>query len=119
MEVFEVVVGATLKSLMLSFVDSRGNAIDITGGSVRLQGASQDLPSHNVDVAGVVYDGPNGLAQWTGLGADTYVSLANLNGRTAALYTLRGKFTSSVAQGSKVDFGTEFQIRWVAPPITS
>ena len=109
----EVVIGATGAELKLTFKNrATGQPLPITGGSVRLQGQSEDVQLKDIDVAGTIFDGPNGVGLWTSLG--TIISLVDLGNRTFATYTLRGKFTDG---SGKHDWTDEFQLRWVRPPV--
>lgn len=110
----EVVIGATRKELRVTVIDEDGNPVNITGGTVRLQGTSADLPANNIDEAGLILDGPNGVARWPQIGSDTYVSLTDIGSKAEATYNLRVKFTDP---SSLVDYGPEFSITWKKPPI--
>jgi hypothetical protein len=112
--VSEVVVGATRKELRVTVVDEDGNATNITGGSVKLQGTSPDLPGKTIDVAGVIHDGPSGVAKWSSFGGTGFVSLSDLDSKTEATFALRVKFTDS---GGLVDYGPEFSVTWKKPPV--
>jgi len=109
------VVGADRKALKVTFRDRTSKAvIVITGGTVRLQGQSDDLPVKDLDVAGTIFDGPNGVGRWLELGGTGYVVLADLGSKAAATFTLRAKFTDSAG---KVDWTDTFQVRWLRPPV--
>jgi hypothetical protein len=110
--VSEVVVGATLKELRITIIDEDGNPRAITGGTVRLQGKSADLPSKTLDVAGNIYDGPNGVARWTSLGGTGFVTTGDMGSVSRATFTCQVKYTDS---GGLIDFGPEFEIVWKKP----
>lgn len=107
----EVVIGATRKTLDLTILDQDNNPVDISGGAVRLQGTSADVPAKTIDAVGSIHDGPNGLARWTSVG--TLVTTGDLGGLTEATWTMRVKFTDT---GSLIDFGPAFQITFAKPP---
>lgn len=110
----EVVVGATKKDLIVTITDDNGNAINITGGSAKLQGMCPQLPSVNIDYSGTLTDPANGRVTFPQLG--TLVTEANLEGAgvNSATYNLRVKYTDS---GGKFDYSAEFQIAWKRTPI--
>lgn len=111
----EIVIGSTLKEILRQIVDADGNPIDISGGEVRLQGVSDDI-AKTFDVVGAIYDGPQGLALWTEVGGTSFVEESDLGEKSEALYRLRTKFTDAAG---KIDFGPEFNYRWVkAPDVT-
>ena len=115
MSVPEVVVGADRKGLRVTFRDRKTKAIvPITGGVVRLQGQSDDLPTIGLDVVGTVSDGLGGIGRWPELGGAEYVPLSALGSKAGATFTLRAKFTDS---GGKSDWTDEFELRWVQPPV--
>jgi hypothetical protein len=109
----EVVVGADRKGLKVTFRDRKKVLVVITGGTVRLQGKSDDLPGKVIDVEGTVVDGPNGVGRWPELGGATYVTAAELGAKPGATFSLRAKFTDS---GGKQDWSEAFPVRWVSPP---
>lgn len=111
-DVAEVVVGATRKELRVPFEDENGNPVNITGATVRLQGTSEDIAS-TIDVAGVIYDGPNGIARWTQLGGTGFVTDAELGVKSEATFTLRAKLTDA---GGLVDYSPAFKVKWVKAP---
>jgi hypothetical protein len=112
----DVVIGATRRQLRLTFRNQKtGAPINISGGALRVQGQSQDLPEVDIDVAGEIFDGMAGIARWLELGGASFVELADLGAKDSALFTLRGKLTDLLG---KVDWTEEFDIRWVRPPIT-
>jgi len=108
----EVFIGSTLKELRITLVDESGNIRVITGGAVRLQGKSADLPSKTLDVAGTIYDGPNGIARWTQLGGTGFVTTGDMGGVTEATFVCQVKYTDS---GSLVDYGPTFELVWKKP----
>jgi hypothetical protein len=112
----EVVVGATRKNILVTIVDADGNPVNITGGTVFLQGTSADLPDKTLDVQGTIHDGPNGVAKWAAAGGDNFVTAEDLGEKISALFDLRAKFVDS---GAGVDYGPLFYIRWLAPPIST
>lgn len=109
----EVVVGATRVNLLVTVVDEANNPIDISGGSVRLQGTTNDIPGNTLDVAGTIHDGPNGVAKWTALGGTSFVTNGELGALSQATYTCRVKFTDT---GGLISFGPEFQLTWKKAP---
>jgi hypothetical protein len=111
----EVVVGATRKNLVATIVDSDGLVVNLTGGAVRMEGRSSDLPAISLDVAGTLTDPAQGKVTFAALG--TLVSQANLTaaGIAEATFRLRIKYTDAAA---KVDFGPIFEIKWVKDPLT-
>lgn len=110
----EVVIGSTLKVLAVTILDENGNPRNVTGGSVRLQGRSLDLPAKVINVAGLLTDPANGVASWAGIGDGTvYVSESDLSALPGALFTLRVRYQDA---SGKVDFGPEFAISWVKAP---
>lgn len=110
----EVVIGSTLKVLAVTILDENGNPRNITGGSVRLQGRSLDLPSKIINVAGTLTDPANGVASWPGVGDPAvYVAEGDLGSEEGALFTLRVRYQDVAG---KVDFGPEFEITWVKAP---
>lgn len=111
--VTEVVVGSTRKQLLVTVVDENLQPIAITSGAVQLVGTSADLPGNNIDVAGTIFDGPNGVAKWTGLGGTAFITLAELGALPEATYICRVRFTDVA---SLVDYGPEFSITWKKPP---
>ena len=114
-EELEVVIGATRKGLKVTFRDSVTKAlVPITGGTVRLQGQSDDLPDKDLDVAGVIFDGPGAVGRWADLGGSGFLQPTDLGGKPSALYRLRPKFTDS---SLKSDYGGEILVRWVRPPV--
>lgn len=110
----EVVVGATRKELRITFENETGAVVNITGGAVRLQGQSDDLPPKDLDVAGTIFDGPNGIARWVALGGTGYLVLTDLGSKAGATFSLRGKLTDAAGN---VDWTPLFQLRWVRPPV--
>jgi hypothetical protein len=112
MTVHEVVAGADLKTFTIKFRQgSPPTPINLTGGAVRLQGQSADLPDVDVDAAGTIVDGLNGLGRWQ---IGSVLSPADLAGKPSATFNLRAKFTDVYGAS---DWTSEFQIKWVAPPI--
>lgn len=114
MAVTEVVIGATRKELRVTLTDADGLPLNITGGTVKLQGKSADLPSKTLDVAGTIHDGPNGVAKWTSLGGTGFVTTGDMGAVSEATFTLRVKFTDT---SSLVDYGPEFMVTWKKAPI--
>lgn len=112
--VSEVVVGSTRTNLLVTVVDETGAPINITGGSVRLQGTTNDIPNNTIDVAGVIHDAVNGVAKWSSIGGTSFVTTNELGALSEATYNLRVKFTDSNAL---VSYGPEFQITWKKPPV--
>lgn len=110
----EVVVGATRVNLLVTIVDENNAPINITGGTVRLQGTTADIPNNTIDVAGTINDGPNGIAQWSQLGGTNFVTTAELGALSQATYTCRVKFTDS---SGLISYGPEFDLTWKKPPI--
>lgn len=109
----QVVVSATRKNLFLTFKDENGAVIDVTNWTARLQGKSK-ANGLSLDVAGVVSDGPGGTFKWEQLGGGGFPGTAELNGRPAVKYTLKAKLTDA---GGLIDYGPEFELEWLAPPI--
>lgn len=111
----EVVVGATRKSLVATIVDDNDAIVDLSGGSVRLQGRSSDLSAKTIDVAGTLTDPAQGRVTFSSLG--TIITHADLAGAAPAIsgatFRLRLKFTDS---SGLIDFGPLFEIRWVDDP---
>lgn len=107
-----VYIGATLKELRITLLDEQGSPRVITGGTVKLQGKSGDLPSKTLDVSGSIYDGPNGVARWTSLGGTGFVTTGDMGGLSAATFNCQVKFTDS---GGNIDYGPEFQLEWKKP----
>lgn len=67
---------------------------------------------HDIDVAAVIADAPNGIFRWTGINA--YVAAAQLNAKKEAAFKLRCKFTDSAG---KNDYSDEETWTWHAPPV--
>ena len=111
MALTEAVVETTRKTLKVVMLDEDDNPLTITGGAVRLRGASPDLPGVTLDVAGTIVDGPNGLCGWAQVGS--LVTSANLAGKPSAAFNLRVFLTL----GGLTDYGPLFQFTWFAPPI--
>jgi hypothetical protein len=113
---YTVVVGATGVDYLAQFKDPVTQAlINITGAtSVRLGGASADLPSNPIDQAGAIFDGPNGIAKWTAIGSDSYVSMADMGSRDTAVYLME-PYVIDVA--AKKFYGERFQIIWIKPVV--
>jgi len=107
-----VVVGATKPDLVWTAEDENGDPIDLSGANakVELQGHSGELPDADINEEGVVTDGPNGQGTWAQIG--TFV--ADLGELASASYKLKVKFTDNAGLW---DYGDEFTITWVAPPI--
>lgn len=111
LDVPEVVIGATGMDLLVTVTDENGDVLDISGAlGLALQGTSPDLPSKTLNVAGVVYDGPQGVAKWSALGGTGYVTTADMGQRDTARFGLRVKYTDS---SNKVRFGPLFYMDWV------
>jgi len=112
--VYTVVIGATGVDYVAQFKDPVTQAlVNITGAtSLRLTGSSGDLPSNPIDQVGTILDGPNGMAKWAALGADAYVSIADMGSRDTATYTMEPVVVDAAA---KKFFGERFQIVWVKP----
>ena len=108
----QVVVGSTRKDLIIALQDDLGAVINITSGTVTLQGSSPDLPATTINQAGSITDGPNGLCKWTGIGA--YITAGNLGTKPSATYNLRVKYTDAA---SKLDYTSAFQITWLPTPV--
>lgn len=114
----EIIVGATKKSLVVTVEDDNGNAVDLRGGAVKLQGHSGELPTSNLNVAGALTDAQNGVCTWAQLGGASYVTEGALTaaGVTSATYACRVKYTDSA---TLVDYGPLFNLTWLAPPIAT
>lgn len=113
-EVEEVVVVDTLevsaKVIRVQFVDENGDPVDVTGGSFKLQGTSEDIAAV-IDETGVAYDAANGIVDFQGAGG--FLTLADLGGRAEVTFTMRAKLTDA---SSKVDWTPTFPVRFAAPP---
>lgn len=107
----EVVVGATRKEIRVTIIDEYNLPIDISGGSVKLQGTSLDV-AKEIDIAGAIHDGPNGVAKWTSAG--TILVIGDLESKPEATFKLRVQFTDAA---TKIDYGPEFSIQWVEAPV--
>jgi hypothetical protein len=114
MKIPDVVIGATRRELRYTFEDGAGGFVNIVAATVRLQGRSLDLPEKTIDVPGTIYDGPNGIARWLALGGPDYLQIPDLGAKDSALYTLKPKLTDA---SGLVDWGPEFRLRWVRPPV--
>lgn len=110
----EVVVGATRKDLVFTVVDDNDAVVNVSGGSVRLQGKSADTPAVVIDMAGTLTDPQNGKVTFAQIG--TLVTHANLvsGGVNQSTYLLRVKYTDASA---KFDYSAAFNIRWMDTPI--
>lgn len=110
----EVVVGATRKDLVATIVDDNGAIVNLAGGSVSLQGRSNDLPAKTINVAGTLTNPAQGQVTFSQIGTlvtHTELSAASVSGAT---FRLRLKFTDST---SEFDFGPLFELRWVDDPL--
>jgi hypothetical protein len=109
----EAVVGSTRKTLKVVLLDEDDLPINITGATVlHLQGTSPDLPGVQLDVAGTIFDGPSGVAQWQQVG--TFVTGGQLGSKPSATFNLRVKLVDASA---KLDYGPVFQFTWFPTPI--
>lgn len=106
-----IVIGATRPKFRPTITDAQGNVVAITGGTVRLQGTSEDTPDKVIDVAGTIYDGPNGVPQWLSLG--TLISLSDLGEKTSTVYSLRIKYIDA---SSLLDWTEYFTWEFFPPP---
>lgn len=108
-DIATVVLGETGVNLFIIFEDEDEAPIDITGGAVRLQGISNDI-TKELDVAGVVSDGPQGEAKWAEIGGSAYLVLADLGSLKEATYTFEGKLTdfAGKVRYSKPRFTVQF-----------
>lgn len=111
----EVVAGSTEKDLVINFVypvkhPLAGQPRDLAGYVVRMQGESESLTGNDVDVLHSFILG--GTVYWYGFGGE--LTPADLGVLPGATYVLRAKFTGATG---KIDYGPEFEYRWVAPPI--
>lgn len=108
--------GQSAKDLVISLKDEFGNAINLTGATVRLTGKSQDLPAKTLNVVGAVTDGAQGVCTWAGVGNETaYVSITDMAGRREALFTCQIKYEDAA---SEEDFGPIFELIWAVPVIS-
>jgi hypothetical protein len=109
-----VVTGATgRKNLVATIVDSDGNVVNLTGGTVKMQGRSSDLPSVTLDVTGTITDPAQGKVTFSAVGNLITQAQLTAAGIASATFRLRIKFTDSTA---KVDFGPIFELTWVKEP---
>lgn len=118
-----MVIGSTRKILVVTIEDESGVVVDLRGGSAKLQGHSGDLPAADLDVEGTLSgsgaDLQNGIVVWPRLGDPSiFVDDADLTaaGITSALYRCRIQYTDA---GTLVDYGPEFDLVWVMPPVAS
>lgn len=111
MAVEEVVVDSTKRALVVTLVDENNDPLDLTGGSVKLQGKSDDIVT-TIDYAGTLTDAAQGVVTFTGIGA--LITAANLGSNKKATYNLRVKFTDAA---TKFDYTRKFQIDWVEKPV--
>jgi hypothetical protein len=109
-----IVIGATRPKFRPTITDAQGNVVAITGGIVRLQGTSEDLPESPIDVAGTIYDGANGVPQWLSLG--TLIDLTDLGEKPSATYVMKVKYIDAAAA---LDWTEETTWEFVPPPDVS
>ena len=101
------------KTLVATIVDGDGNVVNLTGGSVRLQGRSSDLSAVTLDVLGTLTNPSQGQVTFTGLAnliTQAQLTAANI---ASATFRCRLKYTDSAA---KVDFGPVFELMWLKDP---
>lgn len=110
--VAEVVVGATKKKLVGVVLDENGNAVNITGSTIKLQGRSATLTAITIDAACTITDASNGVYEVV-LG--TLVATGDLATASLAeaVFRLRVKQTDS---GGKIDYSEAFDIKWTQLP---
>lgn len=111
----EVVVGSTRKDLVVTVVDANGVIVNLTGGTVRLQGRSNDLTTKTLDVLGTLTNPAQGQVTFSAIG--TLITQADLTGPPVipdAKFRLRIKYTDNVP---KFDYGPEFEMQWVHDPL--
>jgi hypothetical protein len=108
----EVVVGSTRKTLTVVILDGNNVPLDISGGSVRLQGTSEDLPGINIDQPGTITDPVNGVCKWSSIG--TLITADNLGSLDFARYKLRVKLTTAT---SLIDYGAVIELTFYPTPI--
>ena len=110
----EIVVCPTgttsLKSIVVPVLDSNGNARDLTGGTVKLQGVSGDI-STTINATGTITDAVGGIATWAAAG--NLITEANLGAKPSATYTFRVQFTDAAG---KVDWTPWFTATFVPKP---
>jgi len=108
----EVVVDSNRRNLVVTLVDENGAVIDLTGGSAKLQGQSDDLATPDIDYAGTLTSPAQGEVTFTQIG--TLVTAVNLGSLKKATYNLRVRFTDA---STKFDYSPKFQIDWVEKPV--
>jgi len=99
------------RRLRLTLVDEDGAALDITGASVSLQGVSADLEKQ-IDVDGVVTDGPAGECEWDALG--NLLDEADLSSRDSVDYSLYVRIEDAAG---KVDYGSALAATFTKAPL--
>ena len=107
---YEVVVEASRKTLRIPIVDGDGAPLDISAGSVILEGSSDDLPAVLINLPGVAYDGPGGIAQFDSVGSQ--VTEAQLGLLPSAVFTCRVRFTDGFGQ----DWSSPLKLRFIPQP---
>ena len=107
----EVVVDSNKRSLVVTLVDENNVPVNLTGGSAKLQGKSDDIAT-TIDYPGTLTDPAQGIVTFAEIGA--LITAANLGALKKATYNLRVKFTDGSA---KFDYTRKFQIDWVEKPV--
>ena len=110
---FELVVGSDRVDCYLTYADETEQSINITGATqLKMQGQSEHQPSVDLDFAGTIFDGVNGIAKFTAFG--NAITVANLGALEFATYKLRGKFKDA---SNKTTFTREFLVTWYHQPL--
>jgi hypothetical protein len=114
--IHEIVVGATKPPLVAYWEDESGAAIDLTGGSARLQGRSDALPGVQIDYLGVLTDPAEGQATFPALGTLVRQDQLDAEGLTDATFALRVLFTDTAGL---FDWGDKIFLKFIQTPITA
>lgn len=101
------------KDLVVTVIDSNGNAVNVTGGEVRMQGRSNDLPTITINQTAALTTPASGIVTFQGIG--TYITQAQLTaaGIAEATFRLRLKYKDSAG---KTDYANIFELKWVKDP---
>jgi len=104
---YDVVVGATRKSLTIPITDAQDVAIPLTGASANLIGWSPDLPGVGIDLAGTITNGPGGEVTFYSIGS--LVDIVILGAKPEATFYCRVEWQDLDGK----DFTEELALRFI------